>query len=233
MDSENVIHIRGTPASGKTTLSKLLRDYYLENHRTVFLLSIWKSLESFPGEDPWTRFALMLQQTYSKHSLKDFFAPKTIILIDEAQTSYSDDRFWNTIIKERRSNEGEDIKICLFCSYGSPLTGLDEACAWFTPVNFGSAQRITLTPQPGKYSPNVGLFFTPDEFAEAVLLRTTHEYDEKFTIDDEAITYLYELTNGHPGGMAGLVNFLYSVCICPASSLGGKWIIFSPQLTLL
>ncbi|KAL4788605.1 hypothetical protein BJX76DRAFT_1427 [Aspergillus varians] len=210
VDSQNVIHIRGTPASGKTVLSELLRDYYLENHRNVFLLEIWKSLESFPGNDPWTQFALLLRQRYPGYSLKDFLAPKTIILVDEAQASYTDYSFWNTIIKERRSGEGKDIKICLFCSYGSPLTGLEVDRVWFTPVNFGPAQRITLTPQPGEDSPKLGLFFTPDEFAEAVLLLTTHKYDEKFTIDDEAISYLYELTNGHPGGVTSLVNFLYS-----------------------
>jgi hypothetical protein len=53
VDSQNVIHVRETPASGKTILSQLLRDHYLENHRNVFLLEIWKSLELFPGNDSW------------------------------------------------------------------------------------------------------------------------------------------------------------------------------------
>lgn len=135
-----------------------------------------------------------------------------MILVDEAQASYKDSYFWNTIIKERRSGEGMGIKICLFCSYGSPLTGLEGDHVWFTPATFGPAQRITLTPQPGKDSPKLGLFYTPDEFDEAVSLLTTNKYDEKFTIDEEAMSYLYELTNGHPGGVTSLVDYLHSVC---------------------
>lgn len=52
VDSQIVILIRGTPASGKTVLSQLLRDYYLENNRKVFLLETWKPLECFHGQDP-------------------------------------------------------------------------------------------------------------------------------------------------------------------------------------
>lgn len=87
MDSQNVIHVRGTPASGKTVLSQLLRDHYLENHRNVFLLEVWKSLELFPGNDPWAQFALLLWQRYPAYSIEDIFAPQTVILIDEAQGS--------------------------------------------------------------------------------------------------------------------------------------------------
>ncbi|KAL4818104.1 hypothetical protein BDW67DRAFT_183386 [Aspergillus spinulosporus] len=148
---------------------------------------------------------------YPARSIEEFFAPQTIILIDEAQGSYTDYGFWNTIIKERRSGQGKDIKICLFCSYGSPTTGVEVDRTCFTPATFGPSQRIILTPQPGEESPKVGLFFTLDEFAEAVWLLTTHEYDEKFTIDGEAVSDLSELTNGHPGAMSSLVNFLYSV----------------------
>ncbi|CBF83577.1 predicted protein [Aspergillus nidulans FGSC A4] len=94
VDSQNVIHVRETPASGKTILSQLLRDHYLENHRNVFLLEIWKSLELFPGNDSWL----------------DSFASaaKTVILMDEAQGSYTDYGFWNTIIKELRSAKPYD-----------------------------------------------------------------------------------------------------------------------------
>ncbi|KAL4920267.1 hypothetical protein BDW62DRAFT_216167 [Aspergillus aurantiobrunneus] len=210
VDSENVVHIRGTPASGKTTLSELLRDYYLENHRNVFLIKRWKVLmESFDNEDHWTQFAMLLQAYFPRYKIKDFFAPKTIILIDEGQGSYRDHCFWNNIIKERKDGRGEDIKICLFCSYGSPATGLDNNKLYFTPATFAPASRITITPQAGEDAPKVGLFFTPDEFAEAVFLLTKYGHEEEFTVDDNAISYLYELTNGHPGGMKSLVNFLY------------------------
>ncbi|KAL4765526.1 uncharacterized protein BDW70DRAFT_64935 [Aspergillus foveolatus] len=187
VDSQKVIHIRGTPASGKTVPSQLLRDSYLEDHRNVFLLETWKSLEFFPGNDPWTQFALLLRQRYPAYSIEEIFAPQTVILIDETQGSYTDYGFWNTIIKELRSGQGKDTKICLFCSYGSPMTGLEVDRIWFTPATFGPSQRITLTPQPGEESPKVGLFFTPDGFVEAVWLLTTYEYSNMMMKSSQSI----------------------------------------------
>ncbi|KAL4959659.1 uncharacterized protein BDV14DRAFT_184292 [Aspergillus stella-maris] len=211
VDSQNVIHIRGTPASGKTVLSQLLLDYYLTNNRKAFLLETWEPLEASQSGDPWTRFGLHLQQKYPEFDKTWKSVPaNTVILIDEAQGSYRDTYFWNTVIKNRRSGEDKDIKICLFCSYGSPSTGVEEDDNenGFTPVTFGPAQRITLTPQVGKDSPNIGLFYTEDEFCEVVSLLTTNKFDEPFTIDKAAMDYIYDLTNGHPGGVTAMVDFL-------------------------
>lgn len=215
VDSQNVIHICGTPASGKTVLSQLLRDYYLMKDRVVFLLESWEPLKASQSGDPWTRFGLHLQQRYPEFDTTWKSVPaRTVILIDEAQNSYRDTYFWNTVIKSRRSGEGKDIKICLFCSYGSPSAGVEEDDNehGFTPVTFGPAQRITLTPQPGKDSPKIGLFYTEDEFREVVSLLTKKKFDEPFTIDKSAMDYMYDLTNGHPGGVTAIVEFLQSVC---------------------
>ncbi|KAL4742128.1 hypothetical protein BDV11DRAFT_212133 [Aspergillus similis] len=163
--------------------------------------------------DPWTRFGLHLQQKYPEFDKTWKSVPaNTVILIDEAQGPYRDTYFWNTVIKNRRSGEDKDIKICLFCSYGSPWTGVEEDDNenGFIPVTFGPAQRITLTPQPGKDSPNIGLFYTEDEFREVVSLLTTNKFDEPFTIDKAAMDYMYDLTNGHPGGVTAIVDFLQS-----------------------
>jgi hypothetical protein len=125
--------------------------------------------------------------------------------------SYRDEYFWNTIIKQRRSGDGEDIRLCLFCSYGSPLTGLDANGLYFTPATFGSSQRITLTPQPQECSPQIGLFFTRDEFNEAVSRLATYNYQEMFTLDEEAQSYLFTVTNGHPGSITSMVSFIFDV----------------------
>jgi hypothetical protein len=141
----------------------------------------------------------------------DFFGPKTVIIIDEAQMSYKDEHLWNTIVKQRRSREGEDIRLCLFCSYGIPLTGLDADEVYYTPVTFGSPQRITLTPQPQEFSPQIGLFFTRGEFNEAVSRLATYNYQKIFTLDEEAQSYLFMVTNGHPGGVKSMVSFIFDV----------------------
>ncbi|KAL4916695.1 hypothetical protein BDW62DRAFT_211811 [Aspergillus aurantiobrunneus] len=174
LDNQDVIHVRGTPASGKTTLSELLRDYYLENNR----------------KDAWTEFSLRLQHRYPRYRSTEFFASKNVILIDEAQGSYADIGFWNTVIKDRRSSLGYNIKICLFSSYGSPAS---------------------LTPQPNERAPKIGLFFTKEEFDQAVDLLTTRQYEEKFDVDAEARKYLFALTDGHPGAVASLVSFIHYI----------------------
>lgn len=203
--------MRGTPASGKTTLSLLLRDYYLENNRNVFLVRYWESLEHFSDNDPWNQFALLLHRRYPEHGSADFFAPKSVIIVDEAQASYSDIPFWNTIIKERRSGDGADIRLCLFCSYGSPLTGVDVDRVLFTPVTFGPPQRITLNSQHEKSSPQIGLFFTKDEFDDVVSRLAIFNYQENFTLDEEARSYLFALTHGHPGAVKSMVSFVFDV----------------------
>ncbi|PTU19208.1 hypothetical protein P175DRAFT_0403674, partial [Aspergillus ochraceoroseus IBT 24754] len=90
----------------KTVLSELSRDSYLENHKNAFLLG--------------TQFALLLRQRYPGYSVEEFFAPKTVILINKAQGSYTDYCFWNTIIKERRSGQGKDIKDLSFLFLRKP-----------------------------------------------------------------------------------------------------------------
>ncbi|OGM44053.1 hypothetical protein ABOM_007799 [Aspergillus bombycis] len=205
VDDKDVIHVRGTPASGKTVLSELLRDYYHEQKRKVFLLKTWKPLDSCEGGDPWTQFASLLQERYRTSSATDFFDKGTVIIVDEAQGSYQDISFWNTIIKERRDGRGAMIKICLFCSYGSPRTGVDADHVYYTPATFGPAQRITLTPQPEKYSPKLGLFYTPDEFHEAVgdgLLIRAHKWASrrvKSLVDFLQSEHRHDLKHGRIG----------------------------------
>jgi hypothetical protein len=41
VDLEDIVHVRGTPASGKSMLSILLKGYYRRQGRTVFWFGIW------------------------------------------------------------------------------------------------------------------------------------------------------------------------------------------------
>ncbi|KAH1721440.1 hypothetical protein KXW66_007649 [Aspergillus fumigatus] len=144
----------------------------------------------------------------------DYLAPGTILIIDEAQRSYSDTLFWNSIIKPRLSHEGLDISFCLFCCYGSPLTGvdmeLDTDIRAFTPAHFKLAQRVTLTPQSHPSSPPIGLFFTRSEFTDAAQRLTANSrLQEKFTLRPDAEDYLFSLTNGHPGGLSSVLKYIH------------------------
>lgn len=153
-----------------------------------------------------------MQHWYPGKRPEEILASKNVILVDEAQYSYTDTGFWNTVIKDRRSGQGPGIKICLFASYGSPWTGVDESKVFFTPATFGPMQRITLTPQPNDMALKIGLFFTEEEFNQAVDLLAARQFEEKFDLDAEAKRYLFALTDGHPGAVASLVNFVHYVC---------------------
>jgi len=219
----NIVHVRGTPASGKTRLSELLRDYYRKEGRKAFLIKKWEELDS---ENPWgsfielvkkrnkelegvstTRFTVTSSQ--SEHDLSWVLTSNTVIIVDEAQTTYSDDTLWNTIFKERLTPNVYKFQLCLFCSYGSPAAGPDPT--FFTPVKFSDEQRISLTPQNQQDSPPIGLFYDKEEFRDVVSRLLTFHYEETFNFDEGALEYIFAVTNGHPGAVTSIVDVIYEV----------------------
>ncbi|KAL4918955.1 hypothetical protein BDW62DRAFT_210128 [Aspergillus aurantiobrunneus] len=162
---------------GKTTLCRLLKDYYLRNNRKLFLLELWDNLEPYQDDlnDLWTAY-------------KELFAPKNVILVDEAQGSYGNMDFWSTVIKDQMDGHGHYINICLFSFYGDPSVGLDLR-VFFTTAIFSPRRSVTLTPQPNKFASSISFF--------------------KF--DEEARSYLFKITNGHPGEVVALVDFIHHI----------------------
>ncbi|PLN79533.1 hypothetical protein BDW42DRAFT_172707 [Aspergillus taichungensis] len=212
IESYPIVHIRGTPASGKTTLSQLLRDSLIKQGKRVFLLPFWTPLENFNSARPeaWTALHNMLTQKFSDPSISDYLGEESVLIVDEAQMSYGDMFFWNGIIKER--SDGlikHKIRICLFCSFGSPSTGVDDVI--YTPHRIFPEQRVTITPQPDPDSPQIGLFYTETEFSDVISRLAQHRFTEIFTLDDEAKSYLFSLTNGHPGGLESMMAYIYYV----------------------
>ncbi|KAL2802486.1 hypothetical protein BJX63DRAFT_414925 [Aspergillus granulosus] len=147
----------------------------------------------------------MLQSKYS--SAAEDIVAGTIILIDEAQTSYGDSKFWNRIIKSLLNEDlnFRDIRVCLFSSYGSPSTGVE--CVYYTPAHLGPQQRVTLTIQPK--GPAISLFFTVPEAYDAMDHIVARRHPKVHTtLDDDAKAYLFSLTNGHPGGIKSMLDFI-------------------------
>ncbi|RAL17123.1 uncharacterized protein BO97DRAFT_431122 [Aspergillus homomorphus CBS 101889] len=180
IDSEKVVHVRGTPASGKTTLAQSLQRYYQVKKRNSIYVDIWRELDEYPSviDDPlfrpWSKLNIMLRTRFGSNM--NYLASGTILIIHEAQSSYSDTLFWNSIIKNRLSHQGPDIRF---------------------------SQRVTLTPQSHPSSPSIGLFFSRSEFTDAAQrLIANSRFQEKFTLRPDAEDYLFSLTNGHPGGLA-------------------------------
>ncbi|EYE94373.1 uncharacterized protein EURHEDRAFT_457856, partial [Aspergillus ruber CBS 135680] len=90
LDEVNIVHVHGTPASGKTYLSELLRDHYCKEGRKAFLITEWEKLNP---KNPWG----------SLIKLDPFWVltSNTVILVDEAQMTYNDAVLWNTILKKK------------------------------------------------------------------------------------------------------------------------------------
>ncbi|KAG2006492.1 hypothetical protein GB937_008641 [Aspergillus fischeri] len=206
IDDQKVVHVRGPP-----------QGYYKVNGRRSIYLSTWSKLDQYPpSEDDtfhyaWRNLNCMLRSRFNRHK-EDYLSPGTVLIIDEAQGSYSDDIFWNSIIKERLDRRGLDISFCLFCCYGSPGTGVEtelDRDLRYTPARFTLAQRVTLTPQSHP-SPQIGLFFTRSEFTDAAerLIASSH-FQEKFTLNPDAEDYLFSLTNGHPGGLKSVLQYIH------------------------
>ncbi|BCR88447.1 ATP-binding protein [Aspergillus chevalieri] len=175
LDDMNIVHVRGTPASGKTRLSELLRDYYRKEGRRAFLIKRWEGLNF---KNPWGSLVELVEKwndeaqeaptttSQSEQDLSWVLTSNTVIIVDEAQATYSDDTLWNTIFKERLTPNVYKFRLCLFCSYGSPATGPDPT--FFTPVKFSDEQRISLTPQNQQDSPPIGLFYDKEEFRDVI-----------------------------------------------------------------
>ena len=221
LDEVNIVHVRGTPASGKTYLSELLSYHYRNRGRRVSLIKEWEKLNH---KNPWDSLVKLVEKwneeaqdaptTTSSQSEQDLswvLTSNTVILVDEAQMTYNDSALWNTILKKRQSSFlGYNFRLCLFCSYGSPSAGPDQT--FFTPVTLVNKQRISLTPQSQPGSPSIGLFYSKEEFRDVVSRLIKYLYKQKFSFDEGALDYIFVLSGGHPGAVESLVNVIFQVC---------------------
>lgn len=216
LDLRRIVHVRGTPACGKTTLALLLEKYYRDKGERVFYLPSWKG--NLDESAPWNSLAERIKNVYGEMGLKrmlgkaDLFADETVFLLDEAQDSYGDDTLWNRIIKDVVGRISR-IKICLFCSYGSPSTGVSyNDVSRKTSVTFGPHQRVSLTPSPEDGAPQIGLFYTKNEFEQVLAKLCVNELGI-YTIDPHALNYIFDLTNGHPGAVVSIAFYIFRVRI--------------------
>lgn len=115
-----VVHVRGTPATGKSRLAQLLQAHFEQDYRVVFI-------------EGWTggrRPAAILvgechEEGYKDVSAKNLMSSRNydlLFIIDEAHATYADSRLWYTLIKDRIGVSYGPL-FCLFSSYGSPSTG--------------------------------------------------------------------------------------------------------------
>jgi hypothetical protein len=129
----------------------------------------------------------------------------TLIIIDEAQRSYTYYDFWNIFIKRLASDIGGPLVI-LFSSFGFAAGRSVEL-----PEEKGTAP-ISLGPvsiRPLSYTnPNVSLYLNREEFNDAVARVCEGCNGNRFIPSDDLMQYIWDVANGHPGATRAVMEIL-------------------------
>lgn len=191
--------MRGPPASGKTTLLKILYKYIKQNNRTanIQIISGWEPLKA--GENN-PDIHLRLQQRLTGYPNPSVM---TYILLDNGQDTYWDEYLWEEFFKNTTSLSNRTYRVIIFCSYGSAgIRPLDYKIG--TPPDLDPRARVSLVPnseQEDEFGP-VGLLYTREEFNEVIKL--TDEQELGTGLQD----LIFSWTNGHPGAVEGVLRII-------------------------
>ncbi|KAF8246466.1 hypothetical protein K440DRAFT_651029 [Wilcoxina mikolae CBS 423.85] len=185
--------VRGTPASGKTTICRLICNTLLrENRLPVYLLTGWPEKDVKEAGN-WERY--LTEQT-GVHG-RTWLGYSAYLLLDEAQEANWDTALWTGFFKSLGTPGGPYV--ITFSSYGSPgggYQGLDESKARYikTPQLVSTEQRISLVAAPVPESSGLQSSLGHLEFPED--LRNT----------------LFEITQGHVGAISSIVSMMLKRC---------------------
>lgn len=212
LEHHAIVHVRGTPSTGKTQLARLLQHRLEIDHRVVLMGLGWPhaSGSRHPTEilaDESHRMG------FTDVTARDLLTEENndlVFIIDEAQTTYGESHLWFSVIKDRMGfSHGPSI--CLFSSYGSPSTGspYDQASSHTLPVLRAEIQ-VSLVPSMCSGAPHISLFYKFAEFND-VVARFSIARNLEFKVEDDLKIHIYNMTNGHPGMVRSVLEFLETV----------------------
>jgi hypothetical protein len=207
-----VVHVRGTPASGKSTLAFLLDEYVRETSDIDTYIFSWPlSFEEYGLSKSSPYYLLLNNITHNNitnNHQNDWFGKKALLIIDEAQGSYGYMSLWNDLIKSLGPRSYP--LIALFSSYGSPS---DRPLGTQAPIYFRPSQRVSI--RRTSQNPNLGLFFNHTEFDDVVqrACKSYGQHGQAFRPSPELVDYVWEITNGHPAGVQAVLDYLAEVSI--------------------
>jgi hypothetical protein len=228
----HIIRVRGTPASGKTTVMQLVANKLFRKYgqtTPIHTFSGWNE-NVVKGATGWKAY---LKQETGVDGNKWRTYP-AYLLLDEAQQSYWDDQLWADLFKAIQPVVGSPFVI-LFSSYGSPnsgFTGFDEKYIK-TPMVFAAEQQISLRPdesisdylpipiRPSEsikyhtYTP-VGLLLDEDEVIDIVTRYTPAIIQPSPSLSADLKKGLFLFSEGHAGLLTSLV---YAIQNIPVSVL--------------
>jgi hypothetical protein len=215
MAQHGVVHIRGTPASGKTTLLQLFHTYLFNSHPELMVCSLTKWRSGPTTGDPDSALPIgdyltqQLEKRYTGRGTRPDWAG-VVFLLDEAQGSYWDQELW--LLLKSHSGNSHGPCFVLFTSYGSPKTKPVVFGDGSASVTFATAQRVSLRSSPNS-SGSVFLFLDAEEFVDLVE-RYLQCAPIPFSLDSEVREYIYSLTAGHAGCLQCLLNAFQNSTVC-------------------
>lgn len=202
----NILHIRGTPASGKSVLLALIHDYILNHYPSWSVISIrsWpQHLSSSSPDDSRVFLEKILGTTLDQ--LPRLRQP-IVLLIDEAQTSKSDTFFWNDFLKFLVQPRTVPVYVIMCSAYGS-AGRFPVDLPLITPPILNWVQRIELTWSGDTEYVPIGLYLSRDETTD-VFDRTTKYHQDHPRYSEALRDYLFHLTNGHTGALTSIMEII-------------------------
>jgi hypothetical protein len=212
-----IIRVRGTPASGKTTVMKLMANKLLEKYGQtthIHTLSGWNK-EGVRGATGWN--AYLKQETGVLG--EDWLAYPAYLLLDEAQQSYWDGQLWSDLFKAVEPHLGVSPFVILFSSYGSPGQGFAGYDGEKHMV-FAAGQQISLRSDENiedyhstlllSWKP-VGLLLDEDEAIDIVTRLTLAAPQLSPPLSADLKKGLFLISGGHAGLLTSLVRVLENV----------------------
>jgi hypothetical protein len=230
----HIVRVRGTPASGKTTLMKLVANKLLQEHghtTPIHTLTSWYRGMANKATD-WNSY---LEQKTGVCG-NDWLTYPAYLLLDEAQQSCWDDELWSDLFKAVQPLVGYPF-IILFSSYGSPGRGYVnfEERHIPTPMVFAAGQQIALRPdesidnrlpmarkstRSSTWRP-VGLLLDEDEAID-IVTRYASAATPSPSLSEEAKKGFFQVSGGHAGLLTSLVNGLQDIPVSVPHHLHSK-----------
>lgn len=208
LTEQGVVYVRGTPTSGKTILARLLEEYNRNNGIQTVYIKQW------PNQDYRVFGVDYLVQAAHAEGLTSVTSFNCIdqditFIIDNAQTSYRDHGLWYGPLKDQYRHQFGS-RYCLFESYGSPTDWGDESSPSSARSAITTSQSVSITVSRFRDSPQISLFFNREEFDDVLRRKRSHQ-QHPLPLDSYAADYLFDLTNGHPGAVMGVLHMIYEV----------------------
>jgi len=191
LNTYRFIQVRGTPASGKSTLARLLSHHLkaLEPSTPLIWIDGWSDVIS--NSNTWKK------HLENNKDWNDDIA--SVFIFDEAQLTYGDTGLWNTLFKPTSDNPSIlHHRIIIFASYGSPT----RINAPGTQMYVKEPQMVTLVHIDHHDGLGAaGLYFTRPEFEEFVNLR-------QYSFDPACLDFIFEISSGHAGAMNDVIHVI-------------------------